>query len=79
MQDFRESRLKTHFEETVGLIEDDVLHRLQVKIHFDDEMEETARRSDENVHPREPIFLVFEVFTANDEPGRETVRAADLA
>lgn len=42
VEDLGELRTEAHFEETVGLVEDDVLDRFQVEFHFDLEMEKAT-------------------------------------
>jgi Uma2 family endonuclease len=41
-------------------------------------LEEPSWRSDEDIHPREPVRLVLEVLASDDETGRERVVGSDL-
>ena len=40
-------------------------------------LEESARRRDEDVHARQPLSLVLQVFSANDEPSGEAMESAN--
>lgn len=46
MNDFVEGSLEAHLEETVSFVKDEVLDGLEVKIHLNSKMKESARGSD---------------------------------
>lgn len=49
MQDFSESSLEAHLEKSIRLIENDVLHGLEVEVHLYYEMEQPSRGSDNSM------------------------------
>ena len=42
-------------------------------------LKESARRRDENVHARQPLSLVLQVFPPNHQAGREAMESANAA